>query len=291
MRVLHLDSGKELRGGQIQVLRLIEGLTSRGVECTLLARPGFPLFRTARQKGFHVEALGLARAVIAARQHDLVHAHDARSHTLAALLRAGPLVVSRRVAFPIGTSKTSQWKYGRATHYLAVSEFVRSVLVAGGVPAEKISVVPDGVPVLDQASGADVIGLQKENTLAEEAARLAGIPIRLTSDLERDLASASVLVYITFSEGLGSGVLLAMSAGVAVVASRIGGLPEVIEHGRNGLLVENTPQSIADGMREVNVDREFARRLGEAARATVREGFTVDRMVERTMETYRKVLA
>ena len=45
-----------------------------------------------------------------------------------------------------------------------------------------------------------------------------------------------MFVYITESEGLGSAVLLAMAAGTPVIASRVGGLPEAIEDGVNGLL-------------------------------------------------------
>ena len=106
MRVLHLDAGKEMRGGQRQVLRLIEGLAAEGVESTLLARAGAPLFEAARRGGWRVEPLSLLGAARLARRHDLLHAHDARSHTIAALLPGVPLVVSRRVAFPIG----SRWK-------------------------------------------------------------------------------------------------------------------------------------------------------------------------------------
>ena len=40
MRVLHLDTGREMRGGQWQALRLVEGLRAGGVESTLLARAG-----------------------------------------------------------------------------------------------------------------------------------------------------------------------------------------------------------------------------------------------------------
>jgi L-malate glycosyltransferase len=126
MRVLHLDAGRELRGGQWQVLRLMEGLAAAGVESTLLAREGAPLFAAARKRGWRVQPLGLTRALMICRGHDLLHAHDARSHTLAAIIRRARLVVSRRVAFPVG----SRWKYGRAARYIAVSEFVKSVLVA-----------------------------------------------------------------------------------------------------------------------------------------------------------------
>jgi hypothetical protein len=291
MRILHFDAGKEMRGGQWQVLRLIEGLSAAGVESTLLARSGSPLFDAAHKLGWRVEPLGLTRAVMMARRHDLMHAHDARSHTLGVIVRRIPLVVSRRVAFPVG----SRWKYGRARRYLAVSEFVKSVLVAGGVPPEKISVVYDGVPVLEVVRGKQVLApanagdSEKGAPIAVEAARLAGVSLKLADDLERDLTDAAVFVYITHSEGLGSGALLAMSAGVPVVASNIGGLGEVIRHRENGLLVENDPAAIAAAIREVLDDPAFARRLGAAARQTIIDRFTVDQMVGRTMEVYRQV--
>jgi glycosyltransferase involved in cell wall biosynthesis len=289
MRVLHLDAGKEMRGGQWQVLRLIEGLAAEGVESTLLARAGAPLFEAARRGGWRVEPLSLARAAWLARGHDVVHAHDARAHTLAALLPAVRPVVSRRVAFPIGW----RWKYGRARRYIAVSGFVRGVLMAGGVPENKISVVHDGVPLLEQAEGRHVLApanqgdRQKGAPLALEAARLAGVELRLTAKLQEDLREAAVFLYLTRSEGLGSAVLLAMSAGVPVIASKVGGLPEIVGHRETGLLVENDARAVADALKELLTSRELANRLGRAARETVRQRFTGAHMVSRTMEVYR----
>src|SRR5207302_9102945 len=101
MRILHLDAGREMRGGQWQVLRLIAGLAAEGVQSTLLARKDAPLYTAARRQGWRVEPIGLTRAVMELRAHDLTHAHDARSHTLGTLLRGRPLVVSRRVAFAV----------------------------------------------------------------------------------------------------------------------------------------------------------------------------------------------
>jgi glycosyltransferase involved in cell wall biosynthesis len=302
MRVLHFDAGREMRGGQWQALRLIEGLAIAGVESTLLAREGAPLYIAARKGGWRVEPLGLLRAVQHARRHDLMHAHDARTHTMGTIVRAAPLIVSRRVAFPIGTHGTgfrparigSKWKYARARHYIAVSEFVRSVLVEGGVPEQKISVVYDGVPVLPGTRTGNpprIIAVQKGATLATDAARLAGTEITLVTDLERDLEGAAMLVYITHAEGLGSAALLAMSAGVPVIASNLGGLPEIVRHRETGLLVENRPEAVAGAIRELLGDPALARRLGEQARRAVVDRFTVDRMVRRTMEVYRQVLA
>jgi len=292
MRILHLDAGKELRGGQWQVLRLLEGLAAAGVESTLLARPGSPLFEAARRQGRRVEPLGLARTVLLGSRHDLLHAHDARSHTLGAMAASDRLLVSRRVAFMPG----SRWKYGRARHYLAVSEFVKAVLESAGVPEENISVVYDGVPLLPPAQGSAVVAPayagdpQKGAPLAIEAARLARVELQLSSDLERHLKQAAVFVYITHSEGLGSGALMAMSAGVPVVASRVGGLREIVRHRETGLLVENRVEEIAAAIRELLADPALAQRLGHAARRDVMERFTVDRMVRRTMEIYHRAL-
>jgi glycosyl transferase family 1/glycosyl transferase family 4 len=286
MRILHLDAGREMRGGQWQALRLIEGLAAAGVESTLLARCEGPLFAAARKGGFRVEPLSLTRALAHLRRHDLVHAHDARTHSLGLFLRGKPLVVSRRVAFPVG----SRWKYGRAHRYLAVSEFVKSVLMRGGVAEEKISVIYDGVPLLEPGHGDTILLLHKGARFAEEIARLAGVTVKLCARLEDDLPRAAMLVYVSESEGLGSGALLAMSAAVPVVASRVGGLPEVIRTGENGLLVDNDASSFADAVRSLAADPDLRRRLGTAARRTVVERFTIDLMVRRTMETYRRVI-
>jgi glycosyltransferase involved in cell wall biosynthesis len=293
MRILHLDAGNEMRGGQWQVLRLIEGLIRRGVECTLLARQNSPLFEKARKAVITVEAMGLPAAFRLARHQDLIHAHDARSHTLTALFPGPPLIVARRVAFAIG----SRWKYARARRYIAVSEYVKSVLVEGGVAANKIAVVPDGVPLLAQAEGAAMLtpdqgdDPQKGTALALEAARLAGAQLKLTRDLERDLPGAGLFVYVTQTEGLGSAPLLAMSASVPVIASDVGGLREVIQHRQNGLLVRNSAAAIAEAITELQREPALARRLGLAARQTIEERFTIDLMVSRTLAVYHEVLA
>ncbi len=302
MRVLHLDTGAEMRGGQWQALRLVEGLLTRGVDSTLLARPDSPLFKAARAAGCHVKPVGFAAVARLARRSSLVHAHDARGHTLAALAGGAPLIVSRRVAFgpPEGRdSLISKWKYGRPAMYLAVSEFVKAMLMARGVPAAKIAVVYDGVPLLPAGPRLTPLRViapatddpEKGAALALEGARLAGVELIVSRDLARDLPGASIFVYITRNEGLGSAVLLAMSAGAAVVASKVGGLPEIVRHGKTGLLVEHTPAAIAAAIRGLASDPALAAGWGEAGRRAVAERFTVEKMVGRTMELYRQVLS
>jgi hypothetical protein len=295
MRILLLDSGLAMRGGQWQALRLAEGLAQAGHGVTFLAPERSPCFENARRMGLEARHLTAGSVRRISRQVDLTHAHDAHSHTLAALLSAAPLIVSRRVSFPL-RGGLSRWKYGRAHHFIAVSNNVKGVLMAGGVRAEKISVVYDGVPLLSPAAASERIVMpasedpQKGTALALEAATLAGVTPQLSTDLERDLPGAGVFVYITRSEGLGSGILLAMSAGVPVVASNVGGIPEIVEDGKSGLLVGNSAQEIAAAILRLKDDHALASRLGACGRQSVEERFSVAAMIAGTIRTYERVL-
>ncbi len=122
------------------------------------------------------------------------------------------------------------------------------------------------------------------------AAALGGFDVRYSTDLPEDLSSASVLVYVSEQEGLGSAVLLAMAAGVPVVASRVGGLTEIVKDGETGLLTDNTPQAIAAAVARLGGDGELAARLARTARRQVEERFSVAAMVSGTLEVYERVM-
>ena len=259
MRILHLDSGREMRGGQWQVLRLHRGLLERGHRVSAAGAPGI----SASGRGDAGEA-ALRRAASLARGRfsrgfDLVHAHDARSHTLGALLARAPLVVSRRVAFPgRAIPLLSRWKYRRASLFLAVSRHVAGATAERRHGRSRIAVVYDGVPVPPEMANGDAIlaprtlDPRKGMALAAEAARLAGVDIEMSADLEADLPRARALVYLTRSEGLGSGILLGMAYGVTVIASSVGGIPELIEDGVNGILVPNEPEAVAAALSRID---------------------------------------
>jgi len=276
-------------GGQWQALRLMEGQCQAGQAVSLLAPSDSELFHQASQKDLAVARLS-AREVYRARP-ELIHAHDARSHTLAALLNRAPLVVSRRVAFPIRKGLASRWKYGRAIHYIAVSNFVKRQLMAFGIPEQDITVIYDAVPLLPAASGDRIVApANKGGALLEEAGRLAGVSVERVGDLEAALPYARLFVYVTDCEGLGSAILLAMSASVPVAASATGGVPEIIEHERTGLLFSNTPRQIAEAMRRLLEDRALAAGCAACARRKVEEEFSTPVMVARTLRVYEQVL-
>jgi glycosyltransferase involved in cell wall biosynthesis len=294
MHILHIDSGTEMRGGQWQVVRLIEGLRARNHRNVLVARQDAPLFAEARRREIEVHPLNFQPLLRCTRVSDITHAHDARSHTTAALLAPLRLVVSRRVAFPVRQNPLSRWKYGRATHYIAVSGFVRQILLDAGVAPSRITVVYDGVPMQPPAVGTEILlpeshDPRKGMALALAGVRLAGLAARLSNNLEQDLALAALFLYITHSEGLGSAVLLAMAAGVPVIASKVGGLVEIVDHERTGLLTENSPEAIASAIRRLTEDRPFAQSLATQARSVVGQRFSIDRMVTDTLAVYEAI--
>ncbi len=284
-----------MRGGQWQAFHLIEGLRERGEQCALLARRRGLLFEKASASGFRVEPVGLASLRRWKGWGDVIHTHDGRGHALAALSGLRPLVVSRRVAFPIRRGPGSKWKYARAGLFLAVSGFVRDRMLAAGIPDSKIRVVHDGVPERSVVEGGSQVVApasedpQKGSALLQQAARLARVDITFSPELERDLARAALFVYITRQEGLGSALLLAMAAGVPVIASRVGGIPEAVEHEVTGLLTENEPESIAASIRRLLDHPALAATLARRGRERARREFGLPRMVEATLSAYREV--
>jgi len=292
-----MDTGREMRGGQWQALYLMGGLAAAGHGVRLLAPAGSPLLKAAQAR--RLDARPLRAPFVMAPRFDLVHAHDARAHTLGLLIRK-PVVVSRRVAFPIRRTLASRLKYRRAAHYIAVSHYVKDVLVAGGVEPEKISVIYDGVPAGETpirsehritALAIDSDDPGKGKKVIEEAATLANVPVCFSKNLLRDLPDAAIFVYITDLEGLGSAVLLAMAAGTPVLASRVGGLPEAVEDGESGLLTSNEPRAVADGILRLLNDRKLAEALAGRARARVEQQFSLERMVNETVRVYERILS
>jgi hypothetical protein len=284
MKTLHVDTGREMRGGQWQALYLIERLT----DATLLAPARSPLLGAACKRGLDARPLSFAALARLARHSDIVHAHDAKAHTLAAVAGGAPLMVSRRVGFPVRRSVASSWKYARAAAYLAVSRYTASILTDAAVPERKISVVYDGVPIPppgDRKPGRIV-------ALAHKSAQVPGFEIHLTSDLWQDLSTASVFLYMSEMEGLGSAVLAAMASQVPVIASRVGGIPEIIEHGRTGLLVGSpaNPAELAGAVRRLLDDPTLAAEMGQLGKERVEREFSVEAMVESTLRAYEKVV-
>jgi L-malate glycosyltransferase len=167
-RVLHLDTGRLLRGGQRQVLMLMVALRERGWDSVLAAPMMGTLSRRARDEGFEVinfnprNDLDLGAAlrlgVTAERENlRLWHAHSSRAHGVARLGLSWPisarsrhrrrLVVTRRTAFISKSNPLKRLKYRdtRVESYIAISGAVSDRLQDLGIGEDRISLVPSAV--------------------------------------------------------------------------------------------------------------------------------------------------
>lgn len=157
-RVLHLNTERAFRGGEIQTLGLLRELARRGLEPLLAAPPSAPLARSASAEGIRVfpwsprgeaDLLAALRILRLARREgvSLLHAHTA--HALTPALAAGffgglPVVATRRVSFPL-RGPLSRWKYRRASAVAAVSGRIAEDLEAAGVPRDRLRVIHSAV--------------------------------------------------------------------------------------------------------------------------------------------------
>jgi glycosyltransferase involved in cell wall biosynthesis len=102
----------------------------------------------------------------------------------------------------------------------------------------------------------------------------------MVRDVAGALAGASLFVLSSVSEGVPLTLLEAMARGLPVVATEVGGIPEVVEHERTGLLVKpGDPAALADAMMRILDDHALAARMGEAGRRRIEQNFDIRRMV------------
>jgi L-malate glycosyltransferase len=350
VRVLHLDSGREYRGGQDQVRLLARELRHvDGLEQRLATRRDSELARRAAAEGVAVRPLPWAagldprawwRIVLEGLtwRPTVVHAHNAHAVTLAVWARrflagAGARVVprvvaTRRVVYPVGRSSALR----QADHVIAISDAVRAVLVGGGFSPAKVTVVPSGIdadevrrqatpplglrarlglaPGAPLASNVAALEAAKDQGTLLRAARAAeqlrpdlhwviagdgperaalealvrrlgvGARVHLLGHVDRVdalLAESDVVVMSSREEGLGTVVLRAAALGKPVVATRAGGLPEIVP----------APWLVAPGDAEALAHRVVAALGPASAPLSLPPRFTAAAMARGVLALYR----
>ncbi len=184
LRVLHLNTERTWRGGEQQLAWLLGGLARRGHRSLLVAQPASPLADRARAAGHEVRELRMRGEVdplavvrlaglLRRERFDLVHVHTSHAHTLGALAaalgraRRPPVVLTRRVDFSIFRRSffgLNRLKYLHGVdRTITVSRAVRDVLVADGLPPERLVVVHSGIDPTRIEAAAD----QRAATRAE----------------------------------------------------------------------------------------------------------------------------
>lgn len=359
MHILHLESGRNLYGGALQVLYLMRGLKARGCRNTLVCAKGsaiagavskgtaevFPIPMTGE---LDPSILFRLRRLLRVARPDIMHVHSRRGADwwggIAASLEGCQAVVSRRVDNP-EPGWLARHKYRRYGRVITISEGIRKVLLGEGIPAEKIACVPSAVDV--EAYGEvcarqwfrNQFGLPAEvrtiGVIAQLIERkghrylIAAAPAILSrfpetrfiffgqgplrdelqqwcrearigdkvrfagfrTDLPRLLACLDLVVHPATMEGLGVALLQAAACGVPIVASRAGGIPEIVQHGRNGYLVPPADATaLAEAVTALWDDAGLAERFGRGGREIVRSRFSIDAMVAGNLRVYQELL-
>jgi len=110
-------------------------------------------------------------------------------------------------------------------------------------------------------------------------------------DMPQVYSLASIFVAPTYYESLPLRILEAMGCGKAIVASAVCGIPEIIDHGRDGILIEpGNHEELAKRIILLLEDDGLTRKLGDRARETVTERFSANRMASKTLDVYKKCL-
>jgi glycosyltransferase involved in cell wall biosynthesis len=237
------------------------------------------------------------------------------------------LIASRRVDFNLKSNSFSRWKYRQVDLFVCASEAIRRLLVADGIESARAITVHEGID-LGHVDAAPPVDAHAEFWLPHGAPVVGNIAALVPHKGQRDLVDAAaivvrevlerqirhlhlekhvllagfrpdalsllkafdVFVMSSVQEGLGTSLLDAMACAKPVVATTVGGIPEVVVDGETGMLVEaRQPRQLASAIVRLLKSPAARREMGEAGRARVQARFTVERMVAETMDVYERV--
>ena len=149
------------------------------------------------------------------------------------------------------------------------------------LPAARLAIVGDGSERAALAAQVERLGLCG-------AVRLTGF----RRDIPDVMRAADLFVLPTLDDALPTVVVEAMAAGLPVVASRVGGLPDMIEDGRDGILVRpGEPAALADAILRLLRDKDLAAALGAAARRRAEADFSLEGQAGHLCALYRLLIA
>lgn len=110
-------------------------------------------------------------------------------------------------------------------------------------------------------------------------------------DLDRYMGCFDLLIHPALMEGLGVSLLQAAAAGIPIVATWVGGIPEIVADGVNGYLVpKGDSKSLSGAVIKILSDNDLAARLGNKGRKIAQLRFSIDSMVEGNLKVYREMM-
>lgn len=152
-----------------------------------------------------------------------------------------------------------------------------AAIIRATCPSFQLEIAGDGPLMADLRALARELGLEGQ-------VRFLG----QVGDVPAVLGRAGLFVLPSLREGISLTLLEAMARGLPVVATRVGGTPEVVGEGETGVLISpGSPEELAGAVLRVLLDPDGGRRMGEAARRRAEHHFDVRRMVAKYEEIYR----
>ena len=363
MNILHVSTTKSWRGGEQQIAYLAKELSQKKLNQRILCPMGSKLashceahnikYITFNKKSsFSLSTARHIQSVCKEKRIDLIHVHDSHAHTFAVLAASlfgnkSPIIVSRRVDFPIGGNIFSKWKYNHPSvkKILTVSRFIKQLIKAKIKDQSKIQVVYDGVdekrfPFKKSNILHHEYGISDDIKLIGNVAALAPhkdyytfvktveeffkiskkevkfliigaddgeqdgieqfiknrkltdkiIVTGFRNDIPKILPELDIFLFTSKEEGLGTSILDAFICGVPVVATRAGGVPEIVIHNDTGLTaeIENAKQ-LAEHIKSVLSNKTIAKKLIINAKRLV-NSFSIETMAEKTYAIYIDVV-
>ncbi|QAR32154.1 glycosyltransferase family 1 protein [Geovibrio thiophilus] len=353
MRILHVDTGKEWRGGQRQALFLHHGLIEHGHESLMVCSPEGELIKRAENTEslcFRSEAdptyIFRLLKIIRRFKPDIVHSHD--SHSLTPCIAASwlndsfKLVHTRRVDFTLKKKLFNKYRSSRV-NLVAISKAIKNIMADSGIPQERISLIYSGsdkpkafntalaaeIRSRLNPQGKTVIGTvanfsdhKDYPTLLRAFDRLCGqrqdvllLPVGdgpmfgeikaladtlkcrenivftgFCPDVPEMLSIMDIFTMTSKTEGLCTSIIDAMNASLPTVATRAGGIPELVSDGETGYLC-----GIGD---DAALAAAYGRLLdNESLRSTMAENafgraydFSAEKMVLSYIDLYKNLL-
>jgi len=142
----------------------------------------------------------------------------------------------------------------------------------------------------------DFIGSGSSLEFCQALAQSLGVQDKVSflgdrTDVPQLLAQSQIFILTSHYEGLPISILEAMRAGLPVIATKVNGIPEEVEHGKTGLLVSDKDvKEVAKALSILIESPELRQQMGEAARKKFLEEFTIERMLDETRIVYEQVL-
>ncbi len=361
MKILHVSTPSSWRGGEQQAAYLAIALKASGIDQIVLCPDRSVLSTKMKSADIPVETFASRGLLNIALAHhiaklcrnknlDIIHCHDSHAHTAAVISvsifnNTTPIIVSRRVDFPVSGNIISKWKYNHPSvrRILCVSEMIKTITAPAIKDSSKLTVVYSGIdlsryntPALDRklinelnlspavrlvgniSALADhkdyptflmtaaaickehndihfIIagkGPEEEKINSIIQAQNLGNKVHLLGfreDVVSVMQSLDVFLMTSVTEGLGTIVLEAFAAGIPVVATRAGGIPEMVADGVTGLIADpGDVSALKNATLRILNDPTLRNQLTENAKKRVKD-FSFQATAEKTLAVYCQV--